>query len=295
MKRLVAIGGLVMAAVASPAAERQERPVFRADVDAVLVDVSVMDGHKPVANLTPGDFVVLDNGVEQTVTSLDFARVPVDVRLVFDTSGSLANEQLDQHTQAMRQLGAALKADDRLEILQFRRKAVRMTPLQSPPVRVVIDREGAEGTAFFDAASLAMITSPRPGRRQLTILMSDGVDTASFFDWATLEHAAERSDAVVYTVTATALTASRVNEGPSQGLRPRARLERVASATGGRFVEPGADNLGALFVKVLNEFRQSYVLRYTLTGVARAGWHTLTVTVRGPKKYDVRARRGYGS
>jgi len=282
MKRLVVLCALMTGV--TPGWARQERPIFKADVDAVLVDVAVMDGRKPVPNLTPADFVVRDNGVEQSVTSLDFARVPVDVRLVFDTSGSLTDEQLGRHERAMQELGAALAADDRLEIFKFRRKATRMTPLQSPPVQVIIHREGGDGTAFFDAASLAMITTPHPGRRQLTILMTDGIDTASFFDWATLQHAAERSDAVVYTVS------------PFQDRRASTMLEPIASATGGRFVEAsGSGDIGALFVKVLNEFRQSYVLRYTLTGVARPGWHTLSVTVRGPKKYDVRARRGYGS
>jgi hypothetical protein len=71
-------------------------------------------------------------------------------------------------------------------------------------------------------------------------------------------------------------------------------LERIASATGGRLITLGASgDIGPSFLKAIEEFRQSYVLRYQPAGVARPGWHALTVTVRGPKKYDVRARRGY--
>lgn len=297
MKRLILIGGLALAAV--PDTARQDRPVFKADVDAVLVDVSVMDGRKPVTNLTPADFTVLDNGVEQKITSLDFGRAPVDVRLVFDTSGSLTEAQLERHTRAMRQVSAALLAGDRSEVLEFRRKAVRRTPLQSPPFDVTIDREGADGTAFFDAVSLAMITSPRPGRRQLTILLSDAIDTASFFDWPSLERAAERSDAVIYTVSPIGPGADSgeswfLDHPGSSGLTSQRMLERLAAATGGRFVQlTGAGDIGDSFLKALDEFRQSYVLRYTRTGVERPGWHALTVTVHGPKKYDVRARRGY--
>jgi len=298
VRRFVLIGGLALAAV--PTTARQERLVFKADVDAVLVDVSVMDGRKPAAGLTPDDFTVLDNGVKQTITSLDFGRAPVDVRLVFDTSGSLTDAQLERHTRAMRQVSAALLAGDRSEVLEFRRKAVRLTPLQPPPTDVAIDREGADGTAFFDAVSLAMITTPRPGRRQLTILLSDAIDTASFFDWPALEHAAERSDAVIYTVSPIMPSGSSINESAFQGrqsssdITSQMMLERLASATGGRFVQlTGAGDIGASFLKALDEFRQSYVLRYTRSGVDRPGWHALTVTVRGPKKYDVRARRGY--
>lgn len=304
MSRVMLWCGLAVAVTVAPAATpgtpQQGRPVFKADVDAVLVDVAVTDGKRSVPNLTPADFLVTDNGVEQTVTGLDFGRIPMDVRLIFDTSGSLSEAQLARHTRAMRQVSEALSAADRCEVLQFRSHAVRVTPLQSPPVDVMIDRSGPEGTAFFDAVSLAMITGPRPGRRQLTILLSDAADTASFFDWPALEHAAERSDAVLYTVSPIVAGGRTIDDPPFQGrlssndVTTRMMLERLAAATGGRLVElAGNGDIGASFLQALEEFRQSYVLRYSPAGVARPGWHTLTVTIRGGKKYNVRAKRGY--
>ena len=50
--------------------------------------------------------------------------------------------------------------------------------------------------------------------------------------------------------------------------------------------------LGTTFLRVLDEFRQRYVLSYTATGVAERGWHTIEVKLRG-QSGEVRARRGY--
>jgi hypothetical protein len=67
----------------------------------------------------------------------------------------------------------------------------------------------------------------------------------------------------------------------------------VASATGGEVIviDPG-DDLSDAFLRAIDQFRTSYVLRYTPAGVPRAGWHDVTVTVPSGK-YTVRARRGY--
>jgi len=46
------------------------------------------------------------------------------------------------------------------------------------------------------------------------------------------------------------------------------------------------------FAKILSDFRQSYVLTYTPTGVNSPGWHAIKVDVAG-HKYKVLARSGY--
>ena len=58
---------------------------FRGGVDLVEVDVSVMRGSVPVANLTVDNFVVTDNGVRQEVTTAKLD-LPLRVTLVLDVS-----------------------------------------------------------------------------------------------------------------------------------------------------------------------------------------------------------------
>lgn len=281
MTRASAIIALVIAAAVAGRADQQQ-PMFRAASDAVFVEVAVTNGRSSVVNLTPADFEVQDNGVPQTVTDLDFGHLPVDVRLVFDVSGSLSDDDLAKHMRAMKQLESALKPGDRCEVSAFTRWPVEIAPLASPPLDVVINRSSREGTAFFDAVGLAMVTSPSPGRRQLTIVLSDGNDTSSFYDAPALLRAAQRTDAVVYAIApATSGVGAKV-------------LETLATTAGGRLIRLEANgSLGASFLKALEEFRQSYVLHYVPRGVERAGWHDLVVSVRGNKKYTIRAKKGY--
>jgi VWFA-related protein len=312
MRRLAVIACLAAAPILGRA--HQDRPVFRADANAVLVDVSVTDGRTSVANLTPADFIVLDNGVQQTVTELDFGRLPMDVRIVFDTSGSVSDAQLAKHVHAMTQVGAALKPGDRCEAWAFARHMVDVVPLSDPPIDAHLSRSGSDGTSFFDAVSVAMITVPRPGRRQLTIVLTDGYDTSSFFDGPALARAAQHTDAVVYAVSP---PAPAVSSGMSITLPPSVAgagnvimthpppsaatagsatrvLEALAKTTGGRLLTlDNKGDIGASFLKAIEEFRQSYLLRYRPEGVTSEGWHTLAVSVRSAKKYTVRAKQGY--
>jgi hypothetical protein len=82
---------------------------------------------------------------------------------------------------------------------------------------------------------------------------------------------------------------------------PPVALDEVAEATGGLRHTP-ADSVtepGGTFVtdfkRIFDEFRRSYVLRFTPTDIATRGWHELTVGVRLKGNYKVRARRGYFS
>jgi hypothetical protein len=70
-------------------------------------------------------------------------------------------------------------------------------------------------------------------------------------------------------------------------------LRDLTETSGGRLMRgDGNENLGGVFVKILDEFRQRYVLTYTPTGVSEAGWHELTVRVKR-RGANVRARPGY--
>ena len=46
-------------------------------------------------------------------------------------------------------------------------------------------------------------------------------------------------------------------------------------------------------LRAFDDFRTSYVVRYTATGVTRGGWHDITLRVKRPPNATVRARKGY--
>jgi VWFA-related protein len=70
-------------------------------------------------------------------------------------------------------------------------------------------------------------------------------------------------------------------------------LRDVTSFTGGRLFEvEKTANLGSIFLNVLEEFRQRYLVSYTPRGVAKDGWHKLEVRVKN-RRATVKARPGY--
>ena len=259
-------------------------PLFRAGTDAIGVTVAVFDGDRVVRNLTAEDFQVRDNGVPQEVTEADFNTLPIDLRLVFDTSGSISEQDLAHFLRTMQSVAAALEPRDRAEIVTFNSRIAEAAARQSPPIKIALARGGADGTAFIDAVSLALTTIPTPERRQITIVLSDAKDNASFFDEPTLLEAARVTDAVVYTILP---GDPKLSEAMSV-----ARLQAVAILTGGRLVRAPQREVGDRINEAITEFRQSYVLRYTVTGSSIEGWHKLDIRVRG-EKYRIRTRAGY--
>ncbi len=73
-------------------------------------------------------------------------------------------------------------------------------------------------------------------------------------------------------------------------------LKAGAEATGGglyqgeAFSEP---TLFSVFAQAFENFRQSYVLRYSARGVTRQGWHRISVTVPRDHSFKIQARTGY--
>ena len=287
-RRGVALAGLLLLAGvvrARPVALAAQSPVFRSRADVVIVDVAVRTGNRPVASLTKDDFELRDNNVVQTIASVTYGALPIDVRLLVDLSGSVNNDQLARYQAAMRQVEAALTADDRCEISTFARRIRQTVALRTPPMAASLQRLELDGTSFNDAAILSMITVAHPGRRQLTMLLTDGIDTYSFFDLPTLIDAAKRTDAVVYAVSA--VDSRRVSLSQDQ-------LKRLATTTGGQLLTIGLGaDIGPALTQAIAEFRQTYVLDYTPAGVPREGWHTIVVTVPKAKAYTIRARQGY--
>ena len=284
MKALIAaaLAGVAVSALA----QEPQVPVFRSVSHTVAVDVSVFDRQQAVLSLGAKDFELKDNGVRQTISGAVPNNLPLDLRLLFDTSGSISKEDLERYRRAMVRVAGALRPEDRVEILTFGGRISEVVGLQHPPVSISLARQPKDGTAFFDAVSLAMITRRSLERRQVTIILTDARDNASFFDKDTLYESARRSHAVIYGV----LPAGSAEDSS----RFAARLEIIARVTGGRLVRSQRDaEMGNIIIRTLNEFRQGYVLSYVHEGVPQMGWHKLTVQVTHPGRYTVRAREGY--
>ena len=233
------------------------------------------------AGLTAADFEVLDNGVLQRVEIVDPSTVPVSVVLALDSSASLdATERLHLANASSRVIDA-LKPGESATLLTFTgRIAIRSAfTSDAATLRKLVAAPMPSGdTALNDAAHVAMLLATSAPGRPIVILFSDGDDTASFLSEDAVVETAQRAGSVVSVVMV--------------GGRGRL-LQQLASTTGGALVkERSLDRVAERFAELLEGFRNRYLLSFAPSGVEKAGWHKLTVRVKGG---DVRARTGYWS
>ena len=271
-------------------------PAFRASAEVVLVPVWVTQGERPVAGLTAADFTLTDNGVPQEISSTAADAQPVDVTLVLDTSGSLQGESLETIKSGVQQIARALNTRDRVRLLAFANVVVDVFGTRPGGTVLPVERIPSGGqSAVYDALAAALISTPRNERPQLIFGVSDGLDNASFLDARQVVGLAGSSSAAMYIALMRHLRTQAVRsvwaqpaDDPNTG-----RLRDAAERTGGLLLaNPSGTALPQLFASVLADFRMSYLLGYTPTGVAAEGWHRIQVRTKA-RRYNVRARDGY--
>lgn len=309
----VGIAGVALAARAGATAAQDPQtgpPVFRAQGSAVAVDVAVRDKtRKAIVDLTAADFIVEDNGVRQSIDTVSYAKRPIDVTVGLDVSGSVTGQVLDRLRLAVAELGRGLRDVDRVKLVLFNAQVHRAIDFSSDVQavnRAMRDVPAGGATALYDTLGAALIAARDAERRQLIMFFTDGLDSGSLTSPQVMETIANHARATVTFVTSSAYgpvvrqisnASGTISSVTFPGARvvgmPDAYLAKVARDTGGDIVPVDANsNLGSVFRKILDDFRSSYVLFYSPTGVTRTGFHTITVNVTRPDLV-VTARRGY--
>ena len=274
---------------------------FRSTTAVVAVSVSVKRGNAVVANLTAADFTLTDNGVPQTVEAVSIESVPVDVTLFLDTSGSTAGK-LDEMRHDVQTVQQLLRQGDRFRLLTIDDAVTLAVPWVPAGTKAPVSIRAVGGISLIhDALMFGLVHRPEPGRRHLIVGMTDRHDCGSVVPASLLLDVAGRSDAVMHLVDYAGSGGDaryRVRAcSPQAGPRGAEMLTQAAERTGGqqhgqsRFFR--ASSIARAFRSIFDDFRQSYVLRYTPTGVRGPGWHAIAVTVPAAKNATIRARQGY--
>ena len=287
-------------------------PTFRSASTVVTVNASVKRGNRPVTGLTEADFTVTDNGIAQHVEHVSFEEVPIDATVVIDVSGS-TSAIVDDIRDDTNKIVGLLRPIDRARVLVIDTGIYELLPLQNAGNRVTLPPTPMFGglSSVRDAILAGLITHPDPERRRIVVALTDADDTKSITEAGAIYEVARRSDTVLHLIivrppaNAPMMSTLSLNQ-PLAFLRPtqtpaeRKTLFDAAVVTGGAVHGATATdvivhkvNAVDTFKKVIDEFRQSYVLQYQPANVAATGWHDIAVSVKGVDAKGVRARKGY--
>jgi hypothetical protein len=305
---IVAIAALVLLPL-DMAGAQDSQGTFHAGVDVVEVPVAVRDGSGPLTGLDTAGLVLTDNGVRQQIDAVSMAVRPLDVSLVMDMSGgSLATSRYFHAFESFRSsagvVAGLLGREDRLQVTTFAATVTNARPMtrvtaDGAPIPLENSTAGLPYQDLTGALLYAFAWPEQAGRSHLIVAFWWPGSTIGDFAGGTLPldelgEVARHSDAVLYTVIAPDAQEAKHPvslPAPSVVTLITKTLTATAVMTGGRALTAG-DATGALR-DIVKEFRSGYLLRYTVHGVPKGGWHAIAVTVPSCPKCTIQARKGY--
>lgn len=296
-----------------PSGAAPQETVIRVEVDVVNVYFTVRDGKGRLVNdLGKDDFELYEDGKRQEIRY--FSResdLPLTLGLLVDVSRS-QERLIEQEKRAAEQFFArVLRKQDLAFLISFGPDVVleldltnsqRLLRAALEGLRVRVDPTGLyrgpvptvakpRGTVLFDAVYLAAREklAAEVGRKAL-VLITDGVDVGSRVKLADAIEAAQKADAIIYSVYFFDPSAYR---GIWVGASDR-DLRTMSEETGGRLFRVSRNTtLAAIFDEIEQELRSQYSLGYTPSNAVRDGkFRRIEIRTRR-KDLRVQARKGY--
>jgi Ca-activated chloride channel family protein len=279
-----------------PAAFESQRPIFRTNINLVLVPVTVLDHEdRLVSGLRPENFTIFDNKLPQTIRYFSREDLPISLTVILDTSGSMGSKIRDARNAAI-ELFESSNPDDDFNLITFGDKPRDQGATDSlEEIRNLLSRAQPDGyTALWDALYLGLVQlrHARYGRKAIVII-SDGGDNHSRYTEKEIRSLLEESDVQVYAIGIFDRYPGRVEErtGPL-------RLDEITSMTGGRmFSVHDRDELTGAANQISLELKNQYVLGYYPRSSEPDGkWRRIQVRLKAVETHDklrLRARKGY--
>jgi VWFA-related protein len=301
---------------------------MRVDVPLVSLDAWVTGNSGPVMNLQLEDFLVSENGIQQTITNFTPVSAPYDVLLLFDRSGSARRRTLLMR-RAAEGLIKNLRPIDRVGLATFTSSLHMLTRWTDTREQVLktLSRlpDASGGTSFYRAVtrSLAAELLPLAGRRRVLVVLSDGRDNRmlaavrrtstvpplagdpvfqDLLDTARREHVpiyivALDTDRNLTTGTSRTDEFMQLPEALRQDylVATRTGLERLAQISGGRILFPKTmDDVVPLYQQIGEEIGSAYSFGY-VSNVPPENriYREIKVSTRDRSLHVVQSRKGY--
>ncbi|PWU03802.1 MAG: VWA domain-containing protein [Terriglobia bacterium] len=285
------------------------------DVDVVSLLASVRDKRNGlVANLEKNDFTVLEDGKPQEIKY--FTRetdLPLTIGLLVDVSRSQENLIGVERSAATQFFSKVLRKKDEAflisfgeesELLQDYTSSVRLLEEGLNQLRVSSGVSGLHpgpvptasqprGTVLYDAVYLAATEKLRGEvGRKVIVLITDGVDQGSRMTRNQAIEAAQKADAVIYSIDyqdPSAYGPFGFGGGGGEG-----ELRKMSDETGGRVFKVDRKHpLDEAFRELQDEMRSQYSIGYTPSNSVKDGSYRRLEIRLANKDLKAQARKGY--
>jgi Ca-activated chloride channel family protein len=246
---------------------------FKSGIEMVPLTVTVTDASgKYVTGLADSDFTVVEDGVQQPLSFFANDHIPLDVALVLDTSSSMRAD-LPLVQSAAIGLVRTLRDTDRGAVVEVKNTAGIPQPFTTDRgqiERAIVGLSASGSTALFDGVYVVLKEFERQRlanqevRRQVLVLLSDGMDTQSRLGFDDVMDAARRADVNIYVIALTGKAALMPRiEKDSETLRAEYNMGAIARESGGRtFFPKSARELPGIYTAIAQELASQYELGY---------------------------------
>jgi len=269
--------------------------VVRVNSNLVPVPASVIDSKGyALTSLKLEDFELRVDGELKPISEISYAETPVRMAMLFDNSGSLLAFRDIEKQAASGFFRRVLRPIDLAAIYSVASDYYLAQPLTNDVRRLEQTISGfgkpEGGTPLFDAIVEASgYLRPYHGRKVI-VIVSDGADNISHFDFETTLQRVQSDDCEIYVVQTGLYESANVRD-----LAAERRMETLAAQTGGAvFLPKTSPDLEVAFEELAADLAQQYVLSYYATEQIRDGqYHTIVLRVKTRKDARVRSRRGF--
>jgi Ca-activated chloride channel homolog len=289
---LVALASVLSGALAA----QQGR--FRAGVDLVSLNVTVMDGTRYVTGLAESDFEVYEDGVKQSLTIFSQVQQPIALAILLDTSNSM-EDKIATAQEAATGFVRRMKKNDVIEVIDFNSQVRIPQPFTNDVgalERAIRQTKVNGSTSLYNALYVSLkglkderARSSEEIRRQAIVVLSDGDDTSSVIEYEDVLELAKRSETAIY-----AIGLRQQESGRGKFKEAEFVLRQLSQETGGRvFFPTSIAELPKIYEQISEELASQYSMAYSSKNPMRNGaWRRIDVRVNKPGLV-ARSRRGY--
>src|SRR5664279_881088 len=314
---LFAVGAALLAQTPPQTRPSEELPSITVDVDVVSLLASVRDKRGAlVANLQKDDFTILEEGKAQSIKYFTKETdLPLTIGLLVDVSGSQRNLiDIERNaasaffSQVLRQKDEAflISFGEESELLQDYTNSARLLTAAMRDLRVSSGVGGIgpgpvptmgqlRGTVLYDAIYLAASEKLKTEvGRKVIVVITDGVDEGSRLTRNQAIEAAQKADAVIYSIDyydPGAYGRFGIGFGGGGG---EGELRKMSDETGGHMFRVDRSHpLDQVFRELQDEMRSQYSIGYTPTNGLKDGSYRRLDVKLANKDLKAQARKGY--